>query len=87
MFRDTRYYEYYLPVESGQTLLLYTDGATEAGSPDACEFGRDRLEEKVREGRHLGAKELIKFLHSAILEWTGGRGSSDDVTFVVVKAL
>jgi sigma-B regulation protein RsbU (phosphoserine phosphatase) len=87
MFRDTRYYEYYLPVESGQTLVLYTDGATEAGSPDGREFGRDRLEQKVREGRHLGAKELIKFLHSAILDWTNGRGSSDDVTFVIVKAL
>jgi sigma-B regulation protein RsbU (phosphoserine phosphatase) len=87
MFRDTRYYEYYLPVESGQTLVLYTDGVTEASSADGCEFGRDRLEEKVREGRNLSAKELIKSLHNAILEWTDGRGSSDDVTFVVVKAL
>jgi phosphoserine phosphatase RsbU/P len=87
MFKDTRYYEYYLPVESGQTLLLYTDGATEASSADGCEFGRERLEEKMREGRNLSAKELIKFLHSAILEWTDGRGSADDVTFVVVKAL
>jgi sigma-B regulation protein RsbU (phosphoserine phosphatase) len=87
MFRDTRYYEYYLPVESGQTLVLYTDGATEAESADGCEYGRDRFEQKVREGRHLPAKELIKFLHADILEWTGGRGSGDDVTFVVVKAL
>ena len=87
MFRDTRYYEYYLPIESGQTLVLYTDGATEAGSLDGCEFGRDRLEEQVRANRHLSAKELIKSLHSAILEWTGGLGSSDDVTFVIVKAL
>jgi sigma-B regulation protein RsbU (phosphoserine phosphatase) len=87
MFRDTRYYEYYLPVESGQTLVLYTDGATEAASGDGCEFGRERLAEKVREGRHLGARELIKSLHGAILEWTDGRGSSDDVTFVIVKAL
>jgi sigma-B regulation protein RsbU (phosphoserine phosphatase) len=87
MFRDTRYYEYYLPVESGQTLVLYTDGATEAASSDGKEFGRDRLAEKVYEGRHLGARELIKSLHDAILEWTDGRGSSDDVTFVIVKAL
>jgi sigma-B regulation protein RsbU (phosphoserine phosphatase) len=87
MFRDTRYYEYYLPVESGQTLVLYTDGATEAASSDGSEFGRDRLAEKVYEGRHLGARELIKSLHDAILEWTDGRGSSDDVTFVIVKAL
>lgn len=87
MFRDTRYYEYYLPVESGQTLVLYTDGVTEAATPDGCEFGRDRLEKTVRENRELSAKELIKSLHSAILEWTGGAGSSDDVTFVIVKAL
>ena len=87
MFRDTRYYEYYLPVEPGQTLVLYTDGATEASKPDGCEFGRDRLEQKVREGKDLSAKELIKSLHDAILEWTDGRGSSDDVTFVIIKAL
>jgi sigma-B regulation protein RsbU (phosphoserine phosphatase) len=87
MFRDTRYYEYYVPIEPGQTLVLYTDGATEAAGTDGCEFGRDRLEEKVREGKDLSAKELIKSLHGAILEWTDGRGSSDDVTFVVVKAL
>jgi sigma-B regulation protein RsbU (phosphoserine phosphatase) len=87
MFKDTRYYEYYLPVESGQMLVLYTDGATEAAGEEGCEFGRARLEEKVREGRHLSAKELIKSLHDAILEWTDGRGSADDVTFVIVKAL
>jgi sigma-B regulation protein RsbU (phosphoserine phosphatase) len=87
MFRDTRYYEYYVPVESGQTLVLYTDGVTEAAGRDGVEFGRDRLEQTVREGRSLSAKELIKSLHNAILEWTDGRGSSDDVTFVVVKAL
>jgi sigma-B regulation protein RsbU (phosphoserine phosphatase) len=87
MFQGTRYYEYYLPVEQGQTLVLYTDGVTEAASPDGCEYGRARFEQKVREGRHLPARELIKFLHGDILEWTGGRGSGDDVTFVVVKAL
>jgi len=87
MFQGTRYYEYYLPVEQGQTLVLYTDGATEAASPDGCEYGRDRFEQRVREGRHLSAKGLIKSLHEDIMEWTGGRGSGDDVTFVVVKAL
>ena len=87
MFRDTRYYEYYVPIESGQTLVLYTDGATEAASPDGCEYGRDRFEQRVRDGRHLPARDLIKSLHEDILEWTGGRGSGDDVTFVVVKAI
>jgi sigma-B regulation protein RsbU (phosphoserine phosphatase) len=87
MFRDTRYYEYYLPIESGQVLVLYTDGIIEATNAAGLEYGRERLAEKVREGRDLGAKQLIKFIHSDMLDWTDGRGAGDDVTFVIVKAL
>src|SRR3954469_16076872 len=32
MFRNTRYYEYYQAIETGQILVLYTDGVTEAQS-------------------------------------------------------
>ena len=87
MFRDTRYYEYYLPVQAGQIILLYTDGITEATDEEGAEYGRQRLEEKVREGRELSARKLIDFLHADVLDWTGGRGATDDVTFVVIKAL
>src|SRR5438270_13024319 len=53
MFRDTRYYEYYLPIESGQVLVLYTDGIIEATNGAGIEYGRERLAEKVLEGRAL----------------------------------
>jgi sigma-B regulation protein RsbU (phosphoserine phosphatase) len=87
MFRDTRYYEYYLPIQPGQTIVLYTDGITEATNASGTEYGRERLERKVREGRDLSARELINFLHTDVLAWTEGRGATDDVTFVVIKAL
>lgn len=87
LFRDTRYYEYYLPVEAGQILLLYTDGATEATTPGGEEYGRDRLVETLRATRDKSARDMIDFIYSDIFEWTGGRGAGDDVTFVVVKAL
>jgi sigma-B regulation protein RsbU (phosphoserine phosphatase) len=87
MFKDARYYEYYLPVESGQTLVLYTDGVTEAENEHGEEYGRARLEKAVREGRHLTARKMIDFIHADMLEWTAGRGATDDVTFVIIKAL
>jgi sigma-B regulation protein RsbU (phosphoserine phosphatase) len=87
MFRDTRYYEYYLPIESGQLLVLYTDGIVEATNAAGVEYGRDRLAQKVLEGRDLSARNLIKFIHTDMFDWTGGRGAGDDVTFVIVKAL
>jgi sigma-B regulation protein RsbU (phosphoserine phosphatase) len=87
LFKDTRYYEYYLPIDSGQTLVLYTDGATEALSPEGQEYGRSRLVDAVRRSRDRRAREMIDYIYNDIFEWTGGRGSGDDVTFVVIKAL
>ena len=87
LFKDTRYYEYYLPIDSGQVLVLYTDGATEAQSPGGEEYGRARLVDAVRRSRDRRAREMIDYVYNDIFEWTGGRGSGDDVTFVVIKAL
>lgn len=87
MFKDTRYYEYYLPIEAGQILVLYTDGVTEATNREDVEYGRERLEQIVRAGKHLSARELISFIHKDVLAWTEGQGADDDITFVVIKAL
>jgi len=86
MFRNTRYYEYYLPIETGQTLILYTDGATEAQNDEGEEYGRERLENIVREGRSLSARAMIDLIYKDILRWTQGRGSHDDMTFFIIKA-
>jgi sigma-B regulation protein RsbU (phosphoserine phosphatase) len=87
LFKDTRYDEYYLPIDSGQILVLYTDGATEALSPEGQEYGRSRLVDAVRRSRDLRARQMIDYIYNDIFDWTGGRGSGDDVTFVVIKAL
>src|SRR5919112_1053236 len=87
LFKDTRYYEYYLPIDSGQILVLYTDGATEAQSPEGQEYGRSRLVDAVSRSRDRRAREMIDYIYNDIFEWTGGRGSGDDVTFVIIKAL
>jgi sigma-B regulation protein RsbU (phosphoserine phosphatase) len=87
MFRDTRYYEYFAEIAPGQVLVLYTDGVTEAMNRARDEYGRDRLVEAVRKCRHLGAREMIDFIHHDVLKWTDGLGATDDVTFFIIKAL
>jgi len=87
MFRDTRYYAHYLTIEPGQLLLLYTDGVTEAGSPAGEEYGTERLVRAARDGRHLSARALIDFIYADMIDWTGGLGATDDITFFVVKAI
>jgi len=86
MFRETRYHEYYLEFEPGDVLVLYTDGATEANSPQGEEFGRERLAQAVKRAYDRPAREMIAMLQMEILEWTDHKGSNDDVTFLIIKA-
>jgi sigma-B regulation protein RsbU (phosphoserine phosphatase) len=87
MFRDTRYYEHYLTLEPGQVLVLYTDGVTEAANKSDEQYGRERLEQRVREGIHLGARKMIDFIHEDVQAFTDGRGADDDITFFIIKAI
>ena len=87
MFPQTRYHEYHMSLETGDVLVLYTDGATEAQSPNGEEFGRDRLVQAIKEIYDKPAREMIASLQMAVLEWTANAGSSDDVTFFIIKAL
>jgi sigma-B regulation protein RsbU (phosphoserine phosphatase) len=86
MFRETRYHEYYLTTEPGDTLVLYTDGVTEAANIKGDEFGQLRLVEAVKRHQQLPARELIAAVHKEVIEWTDGVGATDDVTFFVIKA-
>jgi sigma-B regulation protein RsbU (phosphoserine phosphatase) len=87
MFRETRYYEYYLSLEPGQILVLYTDGVTEAADKSGEEYGTERLQHKVLEGRHLGARELIDSIHQDVQEFAYGCRPGDDITLFVIKTL
>jgi sigma-B regulation protein RsbU (phosphoserine phosphatase) len=87
MFRDTRYHEYYLTTEPGDVLVLYTDGVTEAQNSRGEEFGRMRLAEAARANQQLSARDLIVAVNNEVLEWTEGRGATDDATFFVIKAV
>ena len=87
MFRGTRYHEYFLTMSPGDLLMLYTDGVTEAMNPNGEEFGRDRLAQAVKALTAHSAQEIIARVQKEVIEWTAGRGATDDITFFVIKAL
>ena len=41
----------------------------------------------VTTNRNLNARDLIAALHKEVIDWTDGKGATDDVTFFVIKAL
>jgi serine phosphatase RsbU (regulator of sigma subunit)/catechol 2,3-dioxygenase-like lactoylglutathione lyase family enzyme len=73
-------------LEPGDTLVLYTDGITEAFSPSGEEFGDQRLIDVVRQHRRLCSSELRSAIVDAIHEFSP-HDQHDDITLIVAKCL
>ena len=70
---------------AGDTLVIYSDGVTEAMSDAGELFGEERLVEAVRQHNHLPVPELLDALVHTV-EMFGGRKQEDDLTLVVARA-
>jgi len=73
-----------LQLNAGDTFLIYTDGLTEATSPDGAEFGEDRLRETLQQNRDLAAAPLLQVLLHTVQRFSPGE-AGDDMTAVVAK--
>lgn len=74
-----------LQLEPGDTLVMFTDGVTEAMNPDETEFGTERL--KMTLGGLVGksSQQIIGGVRAAIKDFADGAEQSDDITMLVVK--
>ena len=78
-----KYEQGLLPIQSGDRLVLYTDGITEARNEADEEFGEDRLLAFAIENRTCSAPALQARLGACVTAFTGGR-LQDDATLIVV---
>jgi serine phosphatase RsbU (regulator of sigma subunit) len=72
-------------LKPGDTLVIYTDGVTDAMNAREEEFGSDRLIMTVRAHRELTSTELVKEIHAAVQQFGQG-AQTDDVTVVIARA-
>lgn len=70
--------------QSGDLLVLYTDGVTEAENGNGEEFGEERLIETIRRRHLLPAHELVSGISNEVLDYSAGR-QFDDLTLIIVK--
>jgi len=75
-----------IPMEPGDTLLLYTDGLTEARSPAGEMFEVERLAKAFGEAAALPTAEIPRALIAAVDAYTGG-APDDDRTAAVLRAV
>lgn len=86
MFYDARFHQHFIRFEVGQTLVIYTDGITEATNDEGEEYGRERFAARVLSGIDLSAKRLIDHIRKDVADFTDRKFLDDDGTLFIVKA-
>jgi sigma-B regulation protein RsbU (phosphoserine phosphatase) len=69
---------------AGDTLVLYTDGVTEAENLREEQFGESRLIETMLAQRHLPVRSLLEAIVATVQEFSVGE-QADDITLVLAR--
>ncbi len=80
--RLAKYSENYIKLSQGDRIVLYTDGVTEARSPQDELFGDERLLAKAASVGTGGARQIVDTVREAVKEFEAGQTSYDDVTIL-----
>ena len=86
MFREWECASAETELTPGDTLLLFTDGITEATSKDGGEFGEEGLIEVVRAEHDLPIERLQSRILEAVTTFSEHE-QDDDMTLVVARCL
>jgi serine phosphatase RsbU (regulator of sigma subunit) len=77
-----------LHLKPGESLVLYTDGVTEAMNASHQLFGADALVKTLSQaGLSIGSNRIIQALLEAIRAHVGEAHQSDDITMLVIRYL
>jgi sigma-B regulation protein RsbU (phosphoserine phosphatase) len=82
---DYQFEEDSIKLNSGDAIIIYSDGITEALNEKNEEFGEDRFLTMLKENVKSNADTLIEKVFNAIKTFVNDVPQSDDITIVVIK--
>ena len=86
-FDGIQYQEDTLQLEQGDTLVMFTDGVTEAMNPDNEEFGIERLDSILGNMAGKNCQEMVEAVKAGIDGFVDGAEQSDDITMLALKRI
>jgi sigma-B regulation protein RsbU (phosphoserine phosphatase) len=87
LFEDWRCEIAEVRLAPGDTLVLYTDGITEATNADGEEFGESHLLDTLGRHSHLPVGPLLQAVVGAVQQFSSGSEQQDDITAVIARSL
>jgi phosphoserine phosphatase RsbU/P len=77
--------DYRFRMESGDILVLYTDGIIESENSEGDEFGIDRLCRLVAENSERSSQDLVNFITAEVSLFSAGMSQTDDITLIAIE--
>jgi len=84
---DAEYTDAVLHFDEGDSLVIYTDGATEAFNLEQKMFGEERLIQCIRENSSLPNRDIWDKIFQAVSGFQAGREQFDDITILFLEFL
>jgi sigma-B regulation protein RsbU (phosphoserine phosphatase) len=81
------YQHYKVQMNKGDIFAIYSDGVTEAATPNDEEFEVENLAKTLRANGTRKAVEMIEEVNKALTAWTQGAPPADDITLSVARLL
>jgi sigma-B regulation protein RsbU (phosphoserine phosphatase) len=74
-----------VPLHSGDVMVAYTDGITEAVNCAGVAYGIERLSDAVRTSHHKPAGAIREAVLSSLRKYVGAQHLLDDISLLVIK--
>lgn len=87
MFSTTRYAAQRARLEPGDTLVLYTDGISEARSTTGVEYGVERLSIIAGEQHGIAPQQLLNACLADVRNFSSGTRQADDQTLMAIHRM
>jgi serine phosphatase RsbU (regulator of sigma subunit) len=85
LFREGDYGLQTRMLTAGDSLVLYSDGLSDALGPTDEPYGVERLSRVVRESHRLAPRELVAAAVDDQMRFRAGRAASDDLTIMALR--
>jgi sigma-B regulation protein RsbU (phosphoserine phosphatase) len=85
LFESATYEDEAVKLNSGDWLIVFSDGISEALSAEGEEYGEARIVSCVEDNVSLEPQRLLEALFSNVREFAKGAAQSDDITAMVLR--
>jgi phosphoserine phosphatase RsbU/P len=86
-FEDNPLIQDSVAMETGDLLVLYTDGVTDACNANIEEYGLDRFKATLSTCGGLTTQQALARVRDSITEFAGDAVASDDITLVAIRRI